>query len=182
MNRRALGGTARAISSWMANTPERSRSRVWDQRWEPSEDRTSWAVTRTRAPSLRTLPSSRVPTPSFCPMTRRSSFLPLNEKDDVRPISQWARAGVTAANGQPLSANADARASLFFPAGADGPAFLVTQNFDALLAYNVATKYALSVSLLANRIAGAGFDCEAELSCEAKCPHQAHRVGSEDRP
>ena len=76
-------------------------------------------------------------------------------KDDVRPISQWARAGVTAANGQALSTSIDARASLFFPAGAEGPAFLVTQNFDALLAYNVATKYALSVSLLANRIAGA---------------------------
>jgi lytic murein transglycosylase len=76
-------------------------------------------------------------------------------KDDVRAISQWSRAGVSAANGQPLSINGDARASLFFPAGAEGPVFLVTQNFDALLAYNVATKYALSVSLLANRIAGA---------------------------
>ncbi|MCU0897069.1 MAG: lytic murein transglycosylase [Burkholderiales bacterium] len=76
-------------------------------------------------------------------------------KDDARTLSQWAKSGVTAANGQPLAGNGDARASLFFPAGAEGPAFLVTQNFDALLAYNVATKYALSVALLANRIAGA---------------------------
>jgi hypothetical protein len=76
-------------------------------------------------------------------------------RDDVRSLAQWSRAGVTSANGQPLAGNGDARASIFFPAGAEGPAFLVTQNFDALLAYNVATKYALSVALLANRIAGA---------------------------
>jgi len=75
--------------------------------------------------------------------------------NDVRAISQWSRAGVTAASNQPLPGNSDARASLFYPAGADGPAFLVTDNFDALLAYNRATKYALSVALLAQRVAGA---------------------------
>lgn len=83
---------------------------------------------------------------------------PLEEtwrRDDVRAIAQWARAGVTAAGELPLPGHPDARASLFFPAGADGPAFLVTANFDALLAYNRSTKYALSVALLARRIAGA---------------------------
>jgi lytic murein transglycosylase len=76
-------------------------------------------------------------------------------KNDVRTLAQWARAGVTAASGQPFPGDTDARASLFFPAGAEGPAFLVTANFDALLAYNRSTKYALSVALLAHRIAGA---------------------------
>jgi lytic murein transglycosylase len=76
-------------------------------------------------------------------------------RDDVRAISQWARAGVTAAGELPLPGIPDARASLFFPSGADGPAFLVTDNFDALLGYNSSTKYALSVALLARRIAGA---------------------------
>lgn len=76
-------------------------------------------------------------------------------RDDVRAIAQWARAGVTAAGEQPLPHDLAARASLFFPAGAEGPAFLVTDNFDALLAYNRSTKYALSVALLARRIAGA---------------------------
>jgi lytic murein transglycosylase len=76
-------------------------------------------------------------------------------RDDVRPLARWAEAGVTAADGQPLAGPADARASLFLPAGADGPAFLVTGNFSALLAYNQSTKYALSVALLSRRLAGA---------------------------
>jgi lytic murein transglycosylase len=83
---------------------------------------------------------------------------PLDEtwqRDDVRPLSHWARAGVAAAGSEPLDSSGDARASLFFPAGAQGPAFLVTGNFHALLAYNQSTKYALSVALLARRIAGA---------------------------
>jgi lytic murein transglycosylase len=77
------------------------------------------------------------------------------KRDDVRSLSQWARTGVTTAAGGPLPDAGDARASLFFPAGAEGPAFLVTGNFHALLAYNQSTKYALSVALLAHRLAGA---------------------------
>ncbi len=75
-------------------------------------------------------------------------------RDDVRSLAQWAQAGVAAASGQPLGGPSDAQASLFFPAGADGPAFLVTGNFRALLAYNQSTKYALSVALLSRRLAG----------------------------
>ncbi len=75
-------------------------------------------------------------------------------REDVRTLSQWARGGVSVSAGQPLPGNGDARASLFLPAGAGGPAFLVTDNFDALLAYNRSTKYALSAALLAQRIAG----------------------------
>src|SRR5712692_8495617 len=51
---------------------------------------------RTWLPSLRTLPSRMVPTLSFSPMLRRSSLLPLNENDEVRPAtrrpSTWASA------------------------------------------------------------------------------------------
>ncbi len=76
-------------------------------------------------------------------------------REDVRSFGQWARAGVTPAAGGAPTEHADARASLFFPAGGQGPAFLVTENFRALLAYNQSTKYALSVALLAQRIGGA---------------------------
>lgn len=76
-------------------------------------------------------------------------------RDDVRPFARWASAGVTAPDGSPLSGDPEARGSRFFPAGAAGPAFLLTHNFDALLAYNRSTKYALSVALLARRLAGA---------------------------
>jgi len=76
-------------------------------------------------------------------------------RDDVRSLAQWAQAGVAAADGKPLPGPSDAQASLFFPAGAEGPAFLATGNFRALLAYNQSTKYALSVALLSRRLAGA---------------------------
>ena len=43
---------------------------------------------------------------------------------------------------------------LLLPAGARGPAFLVTRNFSAILRYNPAVSYALAVGHLADRIAG----------------------------
>jgi membrane-bound lytic murein transglycosylase B len=44
--------------------------------------------------------------------------------------------------------------TLHLPAGAEGPAFLTTGNFRALLRYNNAVSYALAVSHLSDRIAG----------------------------
>jgi len=46
-------------------------------------------------------------------------------------------------------------AILFFPAGAPGPTFLVTQNFVVLKTYNNSDAYALAVAHLADRINGA---------------------------
>ena len=43
---------------------------------------------------------------------------------------------------------------LVLPAGAQGPAFLVTRNFRTILRYNNAQAYALAVGHLADRIAG----------------------------
>ena len=40
------------------------------------------------------------------------------------------------------------------PAGAGGPAFLVSPNFEAILSYNRAYAYAVAVGALADRIAG----------------------------
>ncbi len=65
---------------------------------------------------------------------------------------QWASEGVTAVDGQPLPAMADA--AILQPAGARGPAFLVGRNFRAILRYNNSTSYALTVGLLSQRIAG----------------------------
>ena len=47
-------------------------------------------------------------------------------------------------------------AILFFPSGAPGPAFLVTQNFVVLKTYNNSDAYALAVAHLADRLRGAG--------------------------
>jgi len=70
-------------------------------------------------------------------------------------MGDWAARGMTRYNGEPLPSVLDergARAAAFLPEGVRGWAFLITQNFDALLAYNRSTKYALSVALIAAAI------------------------------
>jgi lytic murein transglycosylase len=69
-----------------------------------------------------------------------------------RPFAQWAAEGVTRADGEAMPREGEA--ALLMPAGADGPAFLVTRNFKVIKTYNNATAYALGVALLGDRIAG----------------------------
>ncbi len=66
--------------------------------------------------------------------------------------SGWAARGVTRADGGPMTEASDL--VLFFPAGAGGPAFLVTPNFEVLKTYNFSDAYVLSVADLADRMAG----------------------------
>jgi lytic murein transglycosylase len=66
--------------------------------------------------------------------------------------SQWAGEGVAAMGGGPLPDMAEA--SILLPAGIKGPAFMVGRNYRAILRYNNAMSYALSVGLLSQRIAG----------------------------
>lgn len=72
---------------------------------------------------------------------------------DRRSLAVWRSAGLKPLAGHELVG--EAKASLFFPSGRRGPAFLVSDNFEALIAYNRSTKYALSVALLAQRLDGA---------------------------
>lgn len=74
--------------------------------------------------------------------------------DIEKPLSEWSSRGVRLTSGTPLPAG-DLAASIYLPAGARGPAFLVTANFKTILKYNNAASYALAVALLADRIAGA---------------------------
>jgi membrane-bound lytic murein transglycosylase B len=74
---------------------------------------------------------------------------------DIRlPNHEWAQLGVRKANGEPLSESTEPSA-VFLPAGARGPAFLLNENFFAILKYNLATSYALAVSVLSDRLKGA---------------------------
>ncbi|WP_245258423.1 lytic murein transglycosylase [Methylosinus sp. LW4] len=67
-------------------------------------------------------------------------------------FSQWRALGLAAASGEALPASGPA--SLYLPAGAAGPAFLITDNFEVIRKYNTSDAYALSIGLLADRIAG----------------------------
>ena len=66
------------------------------------------------------------------------------------PLSRWRALGVRRANGAPLPrARTDAEASLV---RGETRSFLVYGNYEALLAYNCAHAYAISVGLLSDRL------------------------------
>ncbi len=72
----------------------------------------------------------------------------------VKPVAEWKSLGVKTIAGADL-APSDLPASLYLPAGAQGPAFLVFPNFKVILKYNNAASYALAVCLLADQLKGA---------------------------
>ena len=76
-------------------------------------------------------------------------------RKNKRPLADWRARGVLRADGTALP-QTDAAAGLLLPAGANGPAFLVFRNFDAIYAYNAAESYALAIALLSDRLRGAG--------------------------
>ncbi len=70
------------------------------------------------------------------------------------PRAQWARWGVTYADGRPLPAD-NLSAALLLPMGRYGPAFLAYSNFQAYLGWNASLVYSTTAAYLATRIAGA---------------------------
>lgn len=73
-------------------------------------------------------------------------------RKNKRAVSSWASMGVTRIDGRPLSG--DYQAGILLPAGKNGPAFLVTKNFDALYSYNAAESYGLAIAILSDRLRG----------------------------
>jgi lytic murein transglycosylase len=73
-------------------------------------------------------------------------------RKNKRPLSSWAAMGVTRIDGRPLAG--DYAAGIIAPAGLDGPAFVVTKNFDAVYSYNAAESYGLAIALLGDRLKG----------------------------
>jgi membrane-bound lytic murein transglycosylase B len=73
--------------------------------------------------------------------------------DNVQTITVWRNLGVRGIGGWGLPVS-DARAAIYLPAGARGPAFIIFDNFRTLLKYNNAASYALAVCLLADRLKG----------------------------
>jgi peptidoglycan lytic transglycosylase B len=68
-----------------------------------------------------------------------------------RPVGEWMRLGVRAADGRSL-AHADVPAAMLLPDGGAGDAFLVYANFAAIRRYNPSDYYALVVGLLGDAV------------------------------
>jgi membrane-bound lytic murein transglycosylase B len=79
---------------------------------------------------------------------RKEGCRAVREMTEPLPLARWRALGVAQVNGKPLP-KADLNASLV---GAGRRTFLVYRNYHALLEYNCAHAYALSVALLADRI------------------------------
>lgn len=73
-------------------------------------------------------------------------------RKNKKPLATWAAMGVTRVDGRPLQG--DYAAGIIIPAGIEGPAFLVTKNFDAVYSYNAAESYGLAIALLGDRLKG----------------------------
>lgn len=72
-----------------------------------------------------------------------------------KPVREWVKLGIARADGQEFG-SPDAQAFVMVPQGVNGPRFLVTQNFMAIMDYNLSHSYALAVGHLGDRIRGKG--------------------------
>ena len=70
-----------------------------------------------------------------------------------KSLAEWRQLGITNADNSPL-AQVDLNASLLVPAGHQGPAFLVYDNFNVIMRWNRSEFYAIAVGQLADQIAG----------------------------
>ena len=68
--------------------------------------------------------------------------------------ARWTQLGVRTVSGGKVPNHGEA--SIFLPAGADGPAFAVYKNFFVIKRYNNANSYALAVGHLSDLIGGGG--------------------------
>ncbi len=76
-------------------------------------------------------------------------------RDHWKKVGDWATLGIVRADGNKF-ANPNVDAFVMVPQGVSGPRFLVTQNFLAIMDYNLSHSYALAVGHLADRIRGGG--------------------------
>ncbi|PTQ74950.1 lytic murein transglycosylase [Celeribacter persicus] len=73
-------------------------------------------------------------------------------RDNMRAPSDWAALGVVGVDGKPVPNYG--RASILLPAGAQGAAFMIFDNFAVLERYNKADAYVIGVGHLSDRLKG----------------------------
>src|SRR4051812_1915349 len=77
----------------------------------------------------------------------------LADRAKIMTLAQWEQLGLKPASGQPFPRPAE-KAYLLAPAGAEGPGFLMLQNFRVIMKYNPAEAYALAIGHFADRLRG----------------------------
>jgi membrane-bound lytic murein transglycosylase B len=75
-----------------------------------------------------------------------------DSRDDRRPLAAWAQRGVTRPDGAAL-APPERDGAVVMPDGAGGEAYITYANFAVIRLYNHSDLYALSVGILADRLA-----------------------------
>ena len=94
----------------------------------------------------------------------------LADVDVRKPISEWRQLGVKGI----AAGDEQASAILLLPAGHRGPAFLVFNNFRAILKYNNSTSYGLAIGLLSDALVG-------KPSVHATWPRDSRQLGRSER-
>ena len=82
--------------------------------------------------------------------------LELADMKTRKSLKEWQDLGVRRTNGNALPIVDGMEGSILLPAGHNGPAFLVYDNFRAIMVWNRSILYALTVGHLADRLAGLG--------------------------
>jgi membrane-bound lytic murein transglycosylase B len=77
----------------------------------------------------------------------------LADRSVRKTLHQWEALGVRRAGGKAFPRGGDV-GTLLVPAGVRGPAFVVIDNFRAIMKYNPSESYALAVGYLADRVRG----------------------------
>jgi membrane-bound lytic murein transglycosylase B len=77
----------------------------------------------------------------------------LADRAKAMTIAQWDHLGVKRAGGQPFPHPGE-KAYLLAPGGAEGPGFLMLQNFRVIMKYNPAEAYAMAIGHFADRLRG----------------------------
>jgi peptidoglycan lytic transglycosylase B len=77
----------------------------------------------------------------------------LADRARMMTMREWERAGVRRVGGKAFPRPED-KAFLLVPAGAQGPGFLMLQNFRVIMKYNPAEAYAMAIGHLADRLRG----------------------------
>jgi membrane-bound lytic murein transglycosylase B len=77
----------------------------------------------------------------------------LADRAKMMTMREWERAGIRRP-GDKVFPRPDDKAYLLVPAGAQGPGFLMLQNFRVIMKYNPAEAYALAIGHLADRLRG----------------------------